>query len=256
MNHKKLIAASAILASLTLVLLLPQRANAGVGDIVQLLETITTTLRGKIGIALGGIQSVRTSFTNFEQQVIWPLDVINQTKSFVTATRLRYTSLAQRLYNIPLTSATLPNPVQLESVLRSGQAGNINQIANTFARVYRGLPAPADAREQDRNLIDTDDSAAVAALKTAMIADQSSQSTLGVADGLEGQTETITAGTAAFLTAQAQATGLASEAALHKLLAAELRAEAAKLAHDNRMRKNRAQSAASLRNQLQQMLSR
>jgi hypothetical protein len=246
----------AVVSLFAMLLVLPGTANASVADIILLLKTITTTLRGDVGMVLGGIRSVSASAANFEQQVVWPLNLISQTKSFVAGMRSQYAGLAQRVYSIPIHSATLPNSLKLESVLRAGQVSNLGQLANSYGRVYQPLPLPADARSSDRNLMDGDDAIAIGALKTAVVADQGSQSTLGVADVLERQATVTAPGVAPLLTAQAQAADLQSEAILHHLLAAELREEAAKVAHYNALRKRRAESSKNLRNQLQQILAR
>src|SRR5882757_10900961 len=64
-----------------LALMLPLTASAGVGDIIQLLITITNTLKGEIGQVLGGIQTVANAKQSLQQQVAWPLNAINQAKS-------------------------------------------------------------------------------------------------------------------------------------------------------------------------------
>jgi hypothetical protein len=77
-----------------------------------------------------------------------------------------------------------------------------------------------------------------------------------VADGLEQQAASTAPGTASILTAQAQAANLQSQAMLQRMLAAELRQEAARLAHTNALRKQSADSTRDLRNNLLQILSR
>jgi hypothetical protein len=79
---------------------------------------------------------------------------------------------------------------------------------------------------------------------------------LNVADGLEQQAAASAPGSASILTAQAQAASLQNQAMLQKLLAAELRQEAARLAHANALRKQSADANRDLRNNMLQMLSR
>ena len=74
--------------------LIPPGARAsGIGDILSLFQTITHTLQGPIGGALGEIQKASTAINSFRQQIIWPLILMNQTRSFIRATRARYTGL-------------------------------------------------------------------------------------------------------------------------------------------------------------------
>jgi predicted PurR-regulated permease PerM len=82
------------------LLLAPRVANAGVADIISLLTTITGTIRNGIGTVLGGIQSIRTTVTRLEQQVVWPVAAINQAKSFVSQIRSQLTSAAQQVRQI------------------------------------------------------------------------------------------------------------------------------------------------------------
>ncbi len=74
--------------------LIPSYTRAdGIGDILSLFHTITSTLQGPIGDALSEMRKVSAAVNNFRQQIIWPLALINQTRSFVSATRAHYTGL-------------------------------------------------------------------------------------------------------------------------------------------------------------------
>src|SRR5262249_46939058 len=110
------------------VLLVPVAARADVTEIILLLRTITTTLQNSVGQVLGGIESINTTVRDFEQQVIWPVTLINQARASVQQVRAQFTSLAGQIHRIPTSSATLVNPSRLEGILRSRQAGNVGQI--------------------------------------------------------------------------------------------------------------------------------
>src|SRR5579859_1241376 len=114
-----------------LLVLMPVAANAGVADIITLLTTITSTLQNGIGQVLSGIQSINTTVRNFEQQVVWPVTLINQTKAEVAQVRSQFTGLARQIQSIPTNSASLVNPKQLETLLRSQQSGNLGQISGS-----------------------------------------------------------------------------------------------------------------------------
>ena len=244
------------LCLISVMVLLPMAANAGVADIITLLNTITSTLQNSIGQVLSGIQTINTNVRNFEQQVVWPVTLINQTKAEVAQVRSQFTSLAGQIQRIPTNSASLVNPKQLETLLRSQQSGNLGQISGSYTQVYQALPQANQATATQRNLMDVDDALALGALKTTTISDQASQRMLNVADGLEQQAALSAPGSASILTAQAQAANLQSQAVLQRMLAAELRQEAARLAHANALRKQSADANRTLRNNLQQILSR
>jgi hypothetical protein len=104
--------------------------------------------------------------------------------------------------------------------------------------------------------MDVDDAMAMGSLKVAVIADQTTEHLLGVADGIEQEAETAAPGSAPLLTAQAQVANLQNQAMLQKMLAAQLRQEAARLAHSNALRKRSAETTKQLRDHMQQILSR
>jgi hypothetical protein len=237
-------------------LLAPRTANAGVTDIISLLTTITGTIRNGIGTVLGGIQSIRTTVTRLEQQVVWPVAAINQAKSFVSQIRSQLTSAAQQVRQIRTESATLVNPSNLEKVLRGGQANGLAQMRNSYVQIYQPLPLANQATDTQRNLMDVDDAMAIGAMKTAVVSDQATEQMLGVADGIERQAASAAPGSAPMLTAQAQVANLQNQAMLQRMLAAELRQEAARLAHSNAMRKQSVEATNQLRKRMQQILSR
>ena len=244
------------LCLVVLLVLTPTAAHAGIGDIISLLTTITNTLRNSIGGFLSEIQSINTNIRDFEQRVVWPLSIINQARNEVSQVRAQLSSLAGQIQGLPANSATLVNPKQLEALLRSQQTSNLSQISASYIQLYRSLPQPNQATAAQRNLMDVDDALALGALKTATASDQASQQMLTVADGLEQQAGISAPGSASILTAQAQAANLENQAMLHKMLAAELRQEAARLAHANALRKQSAEANRVFRDNLQQILSR
>jgi hypothetical protein len=239
-----------------ILLLIPLGASAGVGDIISLLTTITDTLKNGVGQVLSGIQTINTTITNLEQQVVWPVELINQTKASVGQVRAQFSSLAEQVHSIQANSATLVNPAHLESLLRGGQASNLNQIGASYAQVYLPLPEANKATSTQRNLIDADDALALEGMKTATTSDQASKTMLNVADGLEQEAAASAPGSASILSAQAQVANLQGQAMLQKMLAADLRQHAAKMAHANALRKQSAEATRDLRNDMQQILSR
>jgi hypothetical protein len=244
-----------VVAMIALCLIPSQASAAGIGDILSLFKTITSTIQGAIGGALSGIQALNSTINTFRQQVIWPLAAINQAKSFVNSTRSQYGNLMSQVQGIKNNSATLINPAQLESAFRNGQAGSIGQLPLVYAKVYATVPPPTDARPVQRNMMDMDDALAMGSLKTAVLSDQTTQGMLALADSLEGQSAAAAPGTGPMLSAQAQVADLEAQAYMAKMLAAELRQEAAKLAHQNSLLKQSAATTRNLQNQIQRVLS-
>jgi len=236
--------------------LIPSSARAtGIGDILSLFHTITSTLRGPIGGALSEMRKLSAAVNNFRQQIIWPLAAINQARGFVSATRARYTGLMSQIEGIKNNGATLPVPMQLESMFRGAQSGSIGQLSAMYTRVYQPVALAGIALPVQRNLMDIDDAMAMDSLKTAMVSDQTTQGMLTLADSLEQQAMNAAPGSASMVTAQARVADLVTQAQLAKMLAAQLRQEATKLAHQNATLKHSAITTQNLFNQIQQVLA-
>jgi len=238
------------------VVLAPTAVRAdGIGDILSLFLTIASTLQGPIGGALSEMRKLSTEMNNFRQQIIWPLALINQTRSFVSATRAHYTGLMSQIEGLKNNSATLVLPTQLESIFRGAQSGSIGQIPSLYTQVYQPVALSGIAQPVQRNLMDIDDAMAMDSLKTAMVSDQTTQGMLTLADSLEQQAMTAAPGSAPMVTAQARVADLETRAQLAKMLAAQLREEATKLAHQNATLKHSATTTQNLFNQIQQVLA-
>jgi len=242
-------------AALGTCLIAPAAWGYGIGDILSLFQTITRTLQGPIGGALGEIQKVSTAINNFRQQIIWPLILINQTRSFISATRSRYTGLMSQIEEIRNNSATLAVPMQLESLFRCGQAATMNQIPPIYVQVYQPVSQAGSAQPLQRNLMDIDDAMAMDSLKTAMVSDQNTKEMLTLADTIEQQAMSAAPGSAAMVTAQARVADFETQAQIAKMLAAQLRQEATKLAHQNAVLKQRSVATQNLQNQIEQVLA-
>jgi hypothetical protein len=245
-----------VLLLLFAVLLAPPTARAaGIGDIVSLFKTITSTIQGAIGGALSGIQTLNSTINNFRQQIIWPLAQINQARAFVTSTRAQYGGLMFQIQAIRNNSATLTNPSQLESLFRNAQSRSIGQFQPLYTNVYGNAPSATDARPVQRNMVDMDDALAQGSLKTTVLSDQTTQGMVALADSLEQQSAIAAPGSAPMLATEAGISELESQAYLAKMLASELRQEAAKIAHQNSLLKQSAASTRNLQNQVQQLLT-
>ena len=245
-----------LLVAVIALCLIPSTTRAdGIGDILSLFRTITSTLQGPIGGALSEMRKVSAAVNNFRQEIIWPLAVINQARGFISATRARYTGLMSQIEGIKNNSATLALPMQLESMFRGAQSGSVGQIPSLYTEVYQPVALSGIAQPAQRNLMDIDDAMSMDSLKTAMVSDQTTQGMLTLADSLEQQAMTAAPGSASMVTAQARIADLETQGQLAKMLAAQLRQEATKLAHQNALLKQRSVATQSLQNQIQQVLA-
>lgn len=242
-------------AVLLAALLLPRPAPAqsSVADIIKFLTQIETTLQSGIGQVLSAMSTVEKTFNTLHQELVWPLTAINQAKGFVNATVNQYKGLLNQIHALEVESATLVNPSRLESAFRSNLSVGFGNIQPAYVQVYNPVPPAANAHPMDRNMMDMDDAASIASLKTSSISDQQSNQMLNLADVIEQQAGNSAPGSAPIIAAQAQIANLESQAQLAKLLAAELRLEAAKLAHDNALLKRSTQHKTNLQQQMQQV---
>jgi hypothetical protein len=157
-----------------------------------------------------------------------------------------------QIHSIHNNSATLANPIQLENLFQSSSTRNLGQLSPMYTNVYTSVPAANNASQVQRNLMDMDDAIAVGSLKTTVVSDQTTSGLLSLADSIEQQSSTAAPGSGAMLATEAQIASLQSQAYLAKVLAAELRQEATKLAHQNALIKQSALNVRTLQNQMQQ----
>ena len=91
-------------------------------------------------------------------------------------------------------------------------------------------------------------------LKLLKASDQATDVEIQSADSIENAAVQTAPGSAPFLTATAIVSGINSQALTQKMLAAELRQEAARLAHRNTLRKENANKTTQLRGVLVNLL--
>ena len=252
-NRRRLLAAT--LAGVMIVTLVgaPQPAQAQIG-LLQAIQAVLNVINGVIQTALNGINAVRTAMNNLLQTVVWPQQLINQARAQVTRMIGLYRNLMNNIFQIKLNSATLPNPQALEAVIRDHQVNNFPSLTATFGSTYGAIPVTTAANPGDRAMSDMDDALALDNLKTLKAGDQAADVELQSADAIENSASQAAPGSAPFLTATAITSGIHAQALTQKLLAAELRQEAARIAHRNTLRKENATNTTTLRGVLVNLL--
>jgi len=240
---------------LVVALVSPPAAQAQ-ASLIGAIQSVLNVINGLIKTATNSINSVRTAISNFYQQVTWPVALINQAQAMVTQMIGQYRSLMQSIYNINLNSATLPNPVALENVMRNHQTNDFGGLTSAYSNTYRNLPTATAASPADRTMMDMDDALAVDNLKTLKESDASDDLTLQAANNIENAAGQAAPGSAPFLTATAVVASIQSQALTQKMLAAELRQEAARLAHENALRKRGATMTGDVNTQILNLLQR
>src|SRR5229473_3572341 len=252
---RRQVLAAALAGVLVVALVGPPQAKAQ-GSLVVAIQSVLNVINGLIKTALNSINSVRTAISNFYQQATWPVALINQAKATVTQMIGQYRSAMQNIFTINLKSATLPNPVGLENAMRNHQTNDFPALTSSFGITYGGVPTTTEASPADRTMMDMDDALAVDNLKTLKESDAAGDLTLQAADNIENAASQAAPGSAPFLTATAVVASIESQALTQKMLAAELRQEAARLAHENALRKRGTTMTGDVNTQILNLLQR
>ena len=232
---------------------MPQPAQAQSG-ILGGIQAVLSVINGVIQTGLTSINSVRTAVNNLQQVVAWPQQLINQAKAQVTQMIGQYRGLMNNIFHVNLASATLPAPQAFEAVVRDHQVNNFSALNAAYGNTYGLIPVATAANPTDRAMSDMDDALALDNLKTLKASDQATDIELQTADSIENAVSQAAPGSAPFLTAAAIVSGINSQALTQKMLAAELRQEAARLAHRNTLRKENATNTTQLRGVLVNLL--
>jgi hypothetical protein len=171
------------------------------------------------------------------RSIVWPVNLINRARSSIASFIAEFRGLLQSLRQISTSSATLPEPIRLETITGNGQTNDFDALAESYRRVFGFLPMDGDADAPTRNLIDMDDALALNTLKTIKAGDRMAELVLQSGDKIEDEARAAAPGSASFLTAASMAANIQSQAMMQRMLAAMLRQEAARLAHENALRK-------------------
>jgi hypothetical protein len=239
--------------ALAMAVMLPSRAQAGIFDIFG---ELFGTIQNDMGAALSQINALTHEMQQLHQQVVWPLALVNQARGFVSNSINSYRGYMTQVFTLKSSSATLINPQKLESILHSRQSAQIPALQASFAANYGTVPAVNAASPQDRVMMDIDDALGQQSLKTTLIADQGQDVILATANQMENQVALSTPGSAPFITAQAQVANLRCQAFMQKMLAAELRQEAGRIAHDNVLVKRKSTATGAINSLITGTLSR
>jgi hypothetical protein len=252
-NRRRLVAVTLAGVMVATLVGATQSAQAQMG-ILAAIHAVLSVINGVIQTVLTGINTVKTAMSNLQQLVVWPQQLINQARAQVTQMIGQYRNLMSNIFRINLNSTTLPAPQALEAIIRDHQVGNFQALTAMFANNYGAIPAVTSASTADRVMSDMDDALALDNLKTLKAADQATDIELQSADAIENSSSQAAPGSAPFLTATAITSAIHAQALTQKLLAAELRQEAARIAHRNTLRKENATNTTQLRGVLLNLL--
>jgi len=209
------------------------------GQFLSVFDAIFSSIQNDIGNSLSQINQIMQETQKLYQTTLAPLAALNQARGFVVNSINSFRGQMNQIFNTSFTSAVTPGPQQFESILHSRLSSNIPVLQTSFISNYGTVPPVNAASPQDRVMMDVDDALGQENLKTTLIADQGADVILQTANQMENQVAVSTPGSNPFLSAQAQVANLRCQAYMQKMLAAELRQEAGRIAHDNVLVKRR-----------------
>jgi hypothetical protein len=217
------------------------------------LSTISSTLSSVIGGGLNSILSVDQTISNYEQQVVWPQNLITQARALVGSLQGIFNQI-QSLSQIQVNSATLPVSQQLEQNLLSRNPNQIGQTTAAYTALYGAGPAATDASPQVRDLVDMTDAAAQAAMKRAIEIDSLADLELQAAGQINQSVQNAAPGSAPIIEAQADAWLIRANAYTQGATADLMRLRAVDLANSSADVKMGATNTTNLRQGLVNLL--
>lgn len=241
----------------------PTNAQIGIAPVIAAATAVVTLINNTIGGLLnairgtiGSINSVLTKFDQLWEQVVYPLQLINQARALVSSMIAQYRGLLTALLQVNVSSAQLPNPVALQSIIRDRNTGDFAQLTTAYEQTYRAIPQATDAHPMERDLADIDDAMALANLKTLKTSDAMVDQMMTAANVIEDEGVNMTPGSAPYLAGAGMIASVKSEAMMQRMIAADIRQEAARVAHDNTIRKRNAIFGAQFRTDVQTMFKK
>jgi hypothetical protein len=247
------------LALAVVVMILPSSARSQLGldpccAIISVgLSTISNLLSGVVAKPLGAIQQLEQQSANFEQQVVFPVTAINQARGLATQAQVQFVQMRQ-VFQLPVSSATLPTPQQLEKSLLSRNPGAVPQVTSNYAALYGSVMPATDASQPVRDLVDMTDAEAQAAMKKSVEIDALADLELQAAEQINQQLQTAAPGSAAILEAQTSAWLVRANAYTQSAMAELVRVRSIELANQGAQLKFSAAHTSTLHNNGSQVL--
>ena len=219
------------------------------------LITISSTLSNVVGGGLNSILAVDRAILTFEQTVVWPLAQISQAQALVGRTQGTFLAI-QNATRIPVNSATLPAPQQLERNLLSADSNQIGLTSGSYSVVYGPVPDVTAASQDVRNRVDMADAAAQAAMKRAIAIDNLADLEIQAANQINQSLQAAAPGSAPIIEAQADAWLVRANAYTQAAIADLMRVRAIDLADAGADIKSGATNTTNLGQQLINLLKR
>ncbi len=192
--------------------------------ILSTLQELNQTMATAVGTPMAATASYSAQMNTFQQQVMYPQQLINQYRGFAQQSLPTMLS-AQNMFRSPINSASLPTTRTFEQQLLGGNTSSIGSIAGSYTQVYGSLPPSTQMSTAARNAVDMTDAQAQAAMKKSVELDAIATKEFQLSQQLMQQLTSASPGAASMISAQAAAWNLQANAYSQSGMAQLLRVE-------------------------------
>jgi hypothetical protein len=225
---------------LAVAAILPTRANGQFGidtaAIMAALSKMQSLMNTYIAAPLRTINQYEQSTAKYQQEVMYPLAAINQAKTSVMQFENQFNQISG-MFHVNVSSATLPQSQNLETLLLSRNAANVPTISGQFQNVYGVVMAQNAASSQVRTMTDMTDAQAQDAMKRAIEIDALADAELSEANQMGQQISQAAPGSAEILEAEADVWIVRANAYTQAALAELMRTRGIDLANQSKISK-------------------
>ena len=226
---------------LVALLLMPGSARgqfgADIAAIMAALSKMQSLMNKYMATPLKDINQAQQTTMKYEQEVMYPLNAINQAKSSVMQFESKFTQVSNMFRTVNVSSATLPQSQNLESLLLSRNAGNVSAVSPQFQNVYGVVMAQNSASPSVRSMTDMTDAQAQDAMKRAIQIDALADMELSEADQMGQQISQAAPGSAPILEAEADVWVVRANAYTQAALAELMRTRGIDIANQSKASK-------------------
>lgn len=227
-------------SALGLVLLIPGHAHGQFGidttAILAALSKMQTLMNNYMAKPLSTINQYEQKTAKYEQEVMYPIAAITQAKNSVSQFENQFSRISN-MFHVNVSSATLPQSQNLESLLLSRNTGNVPAISSQFQSVYGVVMAQKSASRATRTMTDMTDAQAQDAMKRAVAIDALADQELAEADLMGQQISASAPGSAPILEAEADIWVVRANAYTQSALAELMRTRGIDLANQSKAAK-------------------
>jgi len=227
--------------ALGVLLIVPKYAHGQFGvdtaAILAALSKMQSLMNTYIAAPLKTINKYEQSAAKYEQEVMYPLTAINQAKSSVMQSESQFTQLSNMFRTVNVSSATLPQSQNLESLLLSRNAANVPTVSSQFQQVYGVVMAQNTTSPSVRTMTDMTDAQAQDSMKRAIEIDALATAELSEADQMGRQITQAAPGSAPILEAEADVWVVRANAYTQAALAELMRTRGIDLANQSKLAK-------------------